>query len=48
MAKKSKINKIIEFTPEQLIMLEMSQDDIANGRLISEDDFAVYTPEWMR
>ena len=32
---------------EQIKMLEMSEDDIANGRIISEDDLE-FCPKWMR
>jgi len=36
-----------EITLEQIKMLEMSKDDIANGRIISEDDLD-FLPKWLR
>jgi archaellum component FlaF (FlaF/FlaG flagellin family) len=41
-------DELIDFTPEQLKMLAMSEDDIANGRIVSEDDLKAYNPEWLQ
>ncbi len=40
-------NDIIELTAEQKIMLEMSEDDIKNGRLISQDAMDKRNLEWL-
>jgi hypothetical protein len=34
-------------TKEQTLMLEMSEDDIRNGRTISQDDLQKKTREWL-
>ena len=39
--------KTIKLTSEQIKMLEMSEDDIANGRIISEHDLE-FRPKWLR
>jgi len=39
--------KELKFTSEQIEMLTMSEDDIKNGRLLSEDDLE-FCPEWLR
>ncbi|NDI98595.1 hypothetical protein GWA97_05870 [Flavobacterium sp. LaA7.5] len=44
----AKTEEIVTLTPEQVEMLQMSEDDIANGRLISEDDLKASEPEWLR
>ena len=41
-------DELIDFTPEQLKMLAMSEDDIANGRIVSEDDLKASDLEWLR
>ncbi len=38
---------IVETTPEQKLMLEMSEDDIKNGRLISEEAMNKRNLEWL-
>jgi len=38
---------IIELTSEQKIMLEMSENDIKNGRLISQDEMNKRNLEWL-
>jgi len=40
--------EIISLSSEQIEMLTMSEDDIANGRLISEEDLNASNPEWLR
>lgn len=34
--------------PEQIEMLRMAQDHIANGRLISDEDLKASDPEWLK
>lgn len=36
-----------KLTSEQIKIIEMSEEDIANGRMISEDDLEFH-PEWMK
>lgn len=38
---------VIETTPEQKIMLEMSEEDIKNGRLISQEAMNKRNLEWL-
>lgn len=38
---------IVETTPEQKLMLEMSEDDIKNGRLISQEAMNKRNLEWL-
>jgi hypothetical protein len=33
---------------EQIEMLTMSEDDILNGRLVSEDDVKASNPNWLQ
>ncbi len=40
-------NEIIELTPEQKEMLEMSEADIKNGRLISQEAMDKRNLEWL-
>ena len=40
--------EVISLSSEQIEMLAMSEDDIANGRLISEEDLNASNPEWLR
>jgi len=37
----------LAFTPEQKRMLEMSEKDIENGRLISQDDLEKEITRWL-
>ena len=37
-----------ELTDEQKLMLEMSEDDIKNGRLISQKSLESKTLEWLK
>lgn len=38
---------IVELTAEQKLMLEMSEDDIKNGRLISQEAMNKRNLEWL-
>jgi hypothetical protein len=38
----------IELTEEQRILLEMSEDDIANGRMVAEEDLFYQQREWLK
>ena len=38
---------MVETTPEQKLMLEMSEDDIKSGRLISQDAMNKRNLEWL-
>lgn len=42
----AKEEEIVALSSEQLEMLAMSEDDIANGRLISEDDLDKLDSGW--
>ncbi|RDI07920.1 hypothetical protein [Flavobacterium sp. AG291] len=42
----AKEEEIVGLSSEQLEMLAMSEDDIANGRLISEDDIDKLDSGW--
>ncbi|MGQ2983596.1 hypothetical protein [Flavobacterium sp.] len=44
----SQIEEIVELSSEQIEILQMSEDDIANGRLISDEDLKASDPEWLR
>ena len=44
----SSINEGVDLTPEQKQMLEMSEDDILNGRVISQDTLKMKTEEWLK
>jgi archaellum component FlaF (FlaF/FlaG flagellin family) len=39
---------IVALSSEQIEMLAMSEDDIVNGRLVSEEDLKASNPEWLR
>ena len=41
-------NEKIELTEEQKLMLKMSEDDIQNGRLISQIDLDKSDLEWLK
>lgn len=38
----------IGLTEEQRILLEMSEDDIANGNVVAEDDLFYNEREWLK
>ncbi len=38
----------IKLTKEQKLMLEMSEADIQNGRIISQNDLDKYDLEWLK
>lgn len=40
-------SEIVETTPEQKLMLEMSEADIKNGRLISQEAMDKRNLEWL-
>lgn len=40
-------NEILELTAEQKVMLEMSEEDIKNGRLISQEAMDKRNLEWL-
>lgn len=40
-------SEIVEMTPEQKAMLEMSEQDIKNGKLISQDAMDKRNLEWL-
>lgn len=44
----AKQEEIVTLSPEQIEMLRMSEDDIANGRLISEEELKASDPEWLK
>lgn len=46
-ATSSAVSENIETTTEQKEMLKMSEDDIANGRLISQEEMNQRNLEWL-
>ncbi len=45
----SKVDEdIIQLSEEQIAMLTMSDDDIAHGRLVSQDELDEMDREWLR
>jgi hypothetical protein len=38
----------VTLSPEQIEMLRMAQEDIANGRLISDEDLKASDPDWLK
>lgn len=38
----------VALSSEQIEMLAMSESDIAEGRIVSEDDIKASDPEWLR
>lgn len=43
----SSVSNIIETTSEQKIILEMSEEDIKNGKLISQEEMIKRNLEWL-
>ena len=43
----SSVSELVELTKEQKIMLEMSEEDIKNGKLISQDAMNKRNLEWL-
>ncbi len=43
----SSVSEVVELTKEQKIMLEMSEEDIKNGKLISQDVMSKRNLEWL-
>jgi hypothetical protein len=41
-------DEAIELTEEQRILLEMSEDDIANGRMVAEEELFYQQREWLK
>ncbi|MBP9152128.1 MAG: hypothetical protein KBF73_07595 [Flavobacteriales bacterium] len=41
-------DEAIELTDEQRILLEMSEDDIANGRMVAEEELFYQQREWLK
>ena len=46
-ASSSSSSELVELTNEQKIMLEMSEEDIKNGKLISQDAMNKRNLEWL-
>jgi|688.fasta_scaffold272986_1 hypothetical protein len=40
-------NEKIKFTPEQLLMLQMSENDISNGRVITQEELDKSDLKWL-
>lgn len=40
-------NEKIRFTPEQLLMLQMSENDIANGRVLTQEELDNSDLKWL-
>jgi hypothetical protein len=40
-------NEKIKFTPDQLLMLKMSENDISNGRVISQEELDKSDLKWL-
>ena len=47
LVEKKNDNAVVELTEEQRIMLEMSEDDITNGRVISQKSLFSKEREWL-
>jgi hypothetical protein len=43
----SKTEEIVDFSREQVRMIMMAKEDVAAGRLISEEDLKASDPEWL-
>ena len=41
-------NDVVELSEEQVVMLQLSEQDIANGRLISQSELDKSDVEWLR
>ena len=41
-------NEVVDLTEEQRILLEMSEDDIVNGRVVAEDELFYKEREWLK
>lgn len=41
-------NEVVQLTEEQKLMLQMSESDIQNGKLISQDDLDNNDLEWLK
>lgn len=39
---------VVELSEEQRILLEMSEDDIKNGRMVAEEELFYRKREWLR
>lgn len=44
----SKNDGIVDFSPEQIKMIMMAKEDVADGRVISEEDLKASDPEWLK
>jgi hypothetical protein len=47
-SKSSENNEIIQLSDSQLLMLDMSEDDIKNGRLTSHEELDKSDLEWLK
>ncbi len=47
-SKKAINNKYVHLTPEQIIMLEMSNADIKNGKIISQEELDKQDLNWLK
>jgi hypothetical protein len=47
-SKSSKNNEIIQLSYSQLLMLDMSEDDIKNGRFTSHEELDKSDLEWLK
>jgi hypothetical protein len=41
-------NAVVELSPEQILMLEMSDNDIENGNVIAQDDLDKEDLKWLK
>jgi hypothetical protein len=41
-------NDVLELSPEQILMLEMSDNDIKNGNVIAQDDLDKADLKWLK
>jgi hypothetical protein len=41
-------NDVVELSPEQILMLEMSDNDIENGNVIAQDDLDKEDLKWLK
>lgn len=40
--------EIVELSPEQIKMIMMAKEDIAAGRIVSDEDLNASDPEWLK
>lgn len=44
----SETEEIVELSPEQVKMIMMAKEDIAAGRIVSDEDLKASDPDWLK